>query len=454
MVGVAKVTITPEFDPYTDENGNRRRDDGEPYEDKNGNGQFDSLWLGGFGPRQPTGLHDDLWARTVAVSVHGELFTLTSLDALGYSVKRIDSVKQRVMDEVGHEFDLTPERILVASTHTHAAPDNLGVFAPDQKPGWDDAYLTRVEEQATTSIVNALQSMVQAHLLFAGTEASGLVQDIDPPVITDPYVGIIQAVSDEDKAVMATLVSIANHPEAWWGPNTLISSDFPHYLRESVEQHFGGMAVYFSSNLGLMQTPNDTIDYGEELVELVGQTYATLVIDALTPAQPVPDKELVPGFEYERFTIALENPELYLGVYTDIAEGYSEYLYVTEDEPCDFFGCMNLPGSALRLGNHLTIVMLPGEFTPELVLGGIVSPDDYAGPYPDAPPEPILADHLETQRRFVIGLCGAEVGYFYPKMTFDMDAHWSQRHGPGPNAAMDFMTGLVELVDRLNSGYE
>jgi hypothetical protein len=40
--------------------------DGDTYTDKNGNGQFDAVWLAGFQNNRPaSGVHDDLWARTM-----------------------------------------------------------------------------------------------------------------------------------------------------------------------------------------------------------------------------------------------------------------------------------------------------------------------------------------------------------------------------------------------------
>ena len=447
--GAARVIITPEFEPYTDLNDSRTWDEGEPFEDLNGNGKLDSLWMGGFGLRQPTGVHTDLWARAVALEVHGELFVLVAVDALGLSLKRIETIKDLVTE--GQTSKLHRDRVIVASSHTHAAPDNVGVFGPSGEPGWDGDYLEHVVQSAAAVILEAIDDLQPVELLVTSAEAgAGYVRDSDPPYIIDPYVGVLSLRTPQGEGV-ATMVTIANHPEAFWGENTLISSDFPHYLREKLEQNLGGTALYFSGPIGLMQTPDEMGKQGEERAQLLGEAYAVLVLAALAQANPVPAEDLAPRFSFAKFMAPLDNIELFVGLSMEIADGYVDYLYETEEFPCDFFGCLDVPCAALKLGEVTTIVTFPGEFTPELVVGGIVSPDFYEGPFADVEAEPVLVDHLTTPHRFVIGLAGAEIGYVYPKMTFDPPNHFSQIHGPGPKVAGYFMGGLADLLDQLNS---
>ena len=447
--GAASVVVTPHFEPYTDLNESRTWDEGEPFEDLNGSGQIDTVWMGGFGLRQPTGVHSDLWVRAVALEVHGQLFVFAAVDALGLSMRRIETIKDLVTE--GQTSSLERDRVVIASTHTHAAPDNVGVFGPSGKPGWDEDYLQLVVQSSAAAILEAVDNLQPAELIVASAEAgAGYVQDIDPPLIMDPYVGILSLRTPEGQGV-ATLVSIANHPEGFWGDNTLISSDFPHFLREQLEENLGGTAVYFSGPIGLMQTPDEVGEQGEERARLLGEAYADLVEEALADLQPAPADELTPRFAFARFAAPLENVELYVGLSEGIADGYADYLYKTEEEPCDFFGCLDVPSAVLKLGEKVTIVTFPGEFTPELVVGGIVAPEGYEGPYPDAEAEPALTDHLATDCRFVIGLAGAEIGYVYPKMTFDPPNHFSQIHGPGPSVATYFMGGLAEMLDQLNA---
>jgi hypothetical protein len=446
LAGAAKTLITPDFEPYTDQNDNGHWDDGEPFEDLNDNGQLDTLELGGFGWRHPTGVHDDLWCRAAAFRIHGQWVVLIAVDALGLGRARVVGIQDKLLARLGDPDLLTTEQIIVAATHSHAVPDSIGIFGEE---GVDKDYLAWVEEKAAEAGALAVETAVEAELLVTHADVPELVRDIDEPDIKDPSVGIIHARKPGGGAI-ATLVSVANHPECTWSKNTEVSADFPYYLLRDVEAAAGGMGIYFSGALGLMQSPEKIGDEGFDRAEKIGTAYAEKVLAAITSAETATPETLTPAFGYVTVRTALENLELYVGLADGVVDGYEDYIYLTGEPPCDFFGCMDMPFAVWKLGSLLTLVALPGEFTPELIVGGITTPPGYGGPYPDAPPEPVLADHLATTERFVIGLAGMEAGYVYPKMTHEPKEHFSQSHAPGPNVAMDLMTGLVQLVDEVN----
>jgi hypothetical protein len=450
--GVAIRDITPSFETYTDENDNCLYDPGEPYEDLNGNGELDSLYVGGFGARQPTGVHDPLWARTLALEVGQEIFTFTSVDTLGFSSGRMEDIRIRVWrDLLDHGIRCPTEHMIMSSTHSHQTPDTIGIFGPNLQKGWDEEYLQLLVDRASESIVEAVVGLQPAELFITGTEAGeGFVVDLRPPDITDPYVGILQARTPRGE-VIATLTTIANHPEAIFGSSCLISSDFPHYFREKLEDEAGGTAVYFSADLGMMQSPAKIGDRGFARAQTIGEAYADKVTEALDGAVPYSPEELSVAFLFDTVTLPLSSEELRWAIELDILEGYGEYLYESDEPPCqDSYGCFDVPIVMLRLGDVLTVVTLPGEMTPELVIGGIYRTDDCTGPFPDAPPEPHLMAHIETPQRLLFGLAQAEMGYIYPKMTYDPDSSNSYTNSAGPDTAMYLLTGMTEMLDRLN----
>ena len=447
VAGAARTLITPDFEPYTDENGNGHWDEGEPFEDLDDDGALDTLELGGFGWRHPTGVHDDLWCRAVALRVHGEWLVLVAVDTLGLGIGRVKGIQDKILERLGAPEVLPRERLVVASTHSHAVPDSIGIFGEE---GVDKDYLAWIEVQAAEAAVQALLAAEEAELVVTHGDAPELVRDIDPPEIKDPLVSILQARRPGGE-VIATLVSIANHPECTWSHNTLVSADFPYYLLSAVEADQGGMGVYFSGALGLMQSPETLGEEGFERAGIIGAGYAEHVLAALDVAAPAAPEDLTPSFGYVEVQAALENPELYIGLAEGIVDGYKGYIYLTGEPPCDFFGCLDLPLAAWKLGDLVTLVTLPGELTPELIVGGITTPPGYGGLYPDAPLEPVLADHLATSERFIIGLAGMEAGYIYPKMTHEPAEHFSQSHAPGPNMAMAVMTALTAMVDGLDT---
>src|SRR5262249_61789191 len=86
--------------------------------------------------------------------------------------------------------------------------------------------------------------------------------------------------------------------------NTLITSDFPHAVRESVEKKYGGMAIYVSGDIGAVEIIGDSNnklsdrvrfdgkefqlkpsskrpDYTFERTEAIGRDVAKAVLEAL-----------------------------------------------------------------------------------------------------------------------------------------------------------------------------
>ena len=447
LAGVGVTDITPDFEPYTDLNANQIRDPDEPFEDLNENGQFDTLEMGGFGLRHPTAVLHPLTARALALRVHGEWFVLVAVDSLGIGIGRSEEIRDQVMAALDPAINLPRERLLIANIHTHAAPDTMGIFG---EMGVDQVYIEKLVHRTAEAITIALAAAEPASLAVTHADVPEAVRDIDPPNLTDPYVGIIQ-VRRPDGSAIATLMSIANHPETFWKENTRITPDYPHYLRTAIEEHEGGTAFYFSADLGLMQSPEEVAEKNEPRAMAVATLYSDAVLAQLDGLESLPDEALAFAWQYRTVPVVLENPELYIGLVGGMLDGYDGWLYKTEEPPCDFFGCLDLPVATLRLGDAVTLVSLPGEFVPELILGGITLPEVYDGLYPDAPDEPVMLPHIQTKERFLLGLSGMDCGYVYPKKQHDPKNHFSQSHTPGPNAAMNLMTAVTEMLDALNA---
>jgi hypothetical protein len=188
----------------------------------------------------------------------------------------------------------------------------MGLWGPDETAsGVDPDYLDFVNDQVVACIAEADASRVPATIKFAtGTTIGaslepwpdlvadgGILQELeidladfgggtlhvegdDGPVInsTVPAFQIRRRVPVQERIrafmdwllqggpapdlrprreVIATLVNFASHPESLGDDNTLVTSDFPHYMREALERRYGGIAIYLSGDLGVLQGPLD-----------------------------------------------------------------------------------------------------------------------------------------------------------------------------------------------------
>jgi hypothetical protein len=304
-------------------------------------------------------------------------------------------------------------------------------------------YLDFIDESTAQAAVEALDNLAPGGIrVVVATDTADLIEDIDVPVVKDPIVTILQGVA-ENGDVVGTVVSVANHPESAGADNEFVSSDFPHFMREKIETTIGGMAIYFSGDLGLMQTPvKDWNAISMEFAESVGNAYGDKVLAALTGA-PAPTCEFIYTAEV-RQTMVLENFNFYAGIVSGLINGFDTYLY-NAPGACETLGCVDVPLSAVKFGNLLTWVNIPAEMVPELITGNYPDPEPVAGQFADAEREPFIESFITTQYRFIAGLSDTEIGYVYPRYQDDLPNHEHQRNASGAGVAASLMEGYAKV---------
>jgi len=153
------------------------------------------VYLAGFGNnRLATGVHDDLFARCLALSAGKETLVMCSVDLIGLFyddvLKIRDLVKARA-PQVSH--------VIVASTHNHEGPDTLGLWgATPFESGIDEKYLEWVDERIAACAVESVDALEDAQLTLARDEHPLLVQlqdDSRPPYVKDPHLFVMRLTS-------------------------------------------------------------------------------------------------------------------------------------------------------------------------------------------------------------------------------------------------------------------
>ena len=239
---------------------------------------FRWIHLAGFSPYVPfrqgnrlaEGVHDPIWARALALrDATGETLVLVAADLPGLGRKHTGPVRRRVAREHG----IPESHVILHSTHTHSAPDASGYWST-LMTGHNRRYTMVLREQLYASIGMALNALRPAALKTATTThvscqdvLSGALKtaadcrlpainnEIDDPSaaydrfvlqrdLRDPVVGNTRIVAAELTAAdtgetIATLVNWHNHPDTLGSGNRLLSSDYPHYLREYLERARG-----------------------------------------------------------------------------------------------------------------------------------------------------------------------------------------------------------------------
>ncbi len=372
---------------------------------------------------------------------------IVSIDVIGYFQNETQTARALISPE--SRIDYT----VISSTHQHEGPDTMGLWGPnDLQSGVDFGYLDYINETIADCIDEAAANLEQARVRTVTTNSDGLSLgladeddglgaadgkvlpgdiDLSPSTdgrIVDSRLGIMQLTKREPNGdgeydVLATLVNFASHPESLGSRNTLVTSDFPHYARERLEEEFGGTAVWVSGDLGVLVGPLD-IDVQDpatnmpaerrtfRFAEVHGQQLADRVIEAIDTTEAGDDAPAISFAQTTPLPVALENPFFrfagslgVLGRRTLFTDGEPDDSQGTPLPP-PFDRIPQLLGedvhtevSALRIGDA-SFAVVPTELDPQ-------RGNEYR------------AAMTGAEHTFLIGLGNDQIGYQVPFDKFD-----------------------------------
>ncbi|MGH0034801.1 MAG: hypothetical protein ACQGVK_07205 [Myxococcota bacterium] len=474
-----------------------------------GENHSDPIYMAGFGnDRQATGVHDELSARGIVIESEGTKVALVTLDLVGYFNNEVQTIRSLVDPARG--FDA----IVVSSTHNHEGPDTMGLWGPDElTSGVDQGYLDFVNDSVVACIEAADDALAPAAIRFAtgttegaslepwpGLVADGkvlqeLVIDLtsfgegilykegDPGPILNTSVPTLQLAhyrSLRERArevwhwlfhpwesfpdlrplgdVIATVVNFASHPESLGSDNTLLTADFPHAMREALEDVFGGVAIYVSADLGVLQGPLDVdLDDPEtgdpiprrtfEFADEMGRRLAERAASALTANLRWSAAPAIDVAASGPFFLEVENP--YFQAFGTLGL-FGRRAIETQD------GLLGITTEVqvLRIGDA-TLVVTPNELDPQIG-------DLYRERIGEA-----------SAHRFTIGLGNDELGYQMPEAKFNpscfkcflevlagmeercvladtLDCGTTMQNNIGPGADPVFQEKIATLIDQVH----
>jgi len=196
------------------------------------------LLLAGFAARtEPAiGAHDPLTVRAVVV---GDTAIVVA-DVIGIHEAMSAGIRERC--------PLPAANVIVAATHTHGAPvsmqDRLSADA-------DPAFLRALEEGCVAALTEAAANAVPVQLsvgLGADPEVARNRRHADGPL--DRALPVLR-IRDAGGELLAVIVSYACHPTVLGADNRLMTADFPHFVRSTIEAaHPGAVAIFLNGCTG------------------------------------------------------------------------------------------------------------------------------------------------------------------------------------------------------------
>jgi len=206
---------------------------------------------GGMGIPQPAKeKRGELTARAIVFRKGEVSVGVVALDSLGFPSALGDRVRAKVKR-------IPANNILIASTHTHSAPDCYGF--PDGKGGHtgDLKYMDLVCDKAAEALNAAIDQLQPASLKIATGEAKGkIAYNYYAPDLYDRRMSVIQAVGPQGKSI-ATLVNYAIHPEVLGNSIGILSPDLIGPLCQKIEAQTGGAAIFLNGAQGGMITADN-----------------------------------------------------------------------------------------------------------------------------------------------------------------------------------------------------
>lgn len=499
--GAAAVSITPPcFESWEDLNGDAEYkpseesfydcgcdqlcagDPGYPGPDEGeGDGVFQAVWMAGFQNSRPAmEVHDDLWARAVALRQGDTTVAVVALDLVGFFNGHILQIRE---DAAAAGVDV--DHIIVTSTHVHEGPDTMGLWGRDTfESGVNDEYMAYVRAQTVEAVRQAVAGLEPVTLSanaidtaapFGDKGTRNTIRDSRDPVIVDELLYVAQ-LKGSSGATVATLLNWGNHPEALSDENNALTSDFVHYIRDAVENgvHYdsydvdgvGGVAVFLNGTVGGLMTPlgvhvtdgegNEWSESNWDKAGAIGKVIGELALDALSDAQPVSNPAL--AVRMAQVYLPIDNfgfqTMFQAGVLVRETYHWDPDQNISEDNLPEILTEMDV----LDLG-PIRMLTVPGELFPEVAIGGYdgsrvnTTEDEFidaGNPNPpdlsQAPAAPYLKDRMGAQYNWILGLGNDELGYIVPAYDFKVDEalpyieeaegdHYEETNSLGPQTA-------------------
>jgi hypothetical protein len=440
-----------------------------------------AVYLAGFGHnRLATSVHDDLYARCLALGIATQTLVICSADLIGLFYEDVLTIRRQF-----HQQTSSTAFLVVASTHTHAGPDTLGLYGPEPlQTGIDGKYLDWVDQRIAKTAADSVRAMQPALLEFGRDDHPllGLLQGVDrPPMVKDPFLFVMRLVARSTGQTIATVINWSDHPEVLGGKNTQITSDYANWVRSYLEKRLGGAALFFSGSIGKVSPLGNQVslldpetgkiaeDGTWRKAELLGTEIGQLAERALKGAKQINLDSV--SIQTAIVFVPMHNPHFRAAAAAGVFAGRKPLYTLGKLDPATEE--RNLPDVGrveyatgrdiqtevdyirLRGGGTAVaeIVTIPGEIYPEMVNGGIAR---YVGAdYPEVPFEPVLREQLKTRYQFILGLGNDEIGYLIPKAEWDEEPPWlmnaaqpwyGEINSVGPDAAGAVIRALVALI--------
>ena len=198
-------------------------------------------------PRHNTGINDPLYASCLYLDNGKEKMAIIAMDILFFSRKYVKEVRKQIQEETS----IPGGNIFISVSHTHSGPWAAGRLDMESlEKGLDvdkeyvDSLKSKIVGLATEAYSNTFNAYVGSGFVICGKEKGIGGNRRDPEGPADPGLWTV-AVKDKEGALRVVLVKYALHPTVIHEDSTVVTADYPGYIREFLKQKEPGMNLLF-----------------------------------------------------------------------------------------------------------------------------------------------------------------------------------------------------------------
>jgi len=356
-------------------------------------------------------VHDDLLARCLVLSKNEKTIAILGADLFAFTAHEIDPIR-KAAEQAGIDY------LLFASSHTHSAPDTVGVYGY-----YPEKYVELIQKKCIECVRTAARNLAPATIQVGQRELpldGGRIEQISynarNPGIVDPFLTVARVVAQESGdapgKTLCTLVNFACHPERLAGYQGAISSDYVGALRQEVEKQVGGTCIFVNGALGGMLTPDgisgaDRFEDTQRIGTWLGQRVGEMLHNGMTNVTE-------PTFEVavRPLEIPVISPKLLLPMKQGTLKGkLMQGRHPTEVARVDI--------------GEMQIIAVPGELLPELGFA--------------------VRERMTGAVNVIVGLANDEIGYIVPAYDFRAGTY-EESMSLGPSAGPQIVGAAFDLL--------
>lgn len=238
-----------------------------------------------FVERMSTGIHDDLLSSALYLTDGKNEVLFISNDVIYVSKSSTARIREGISEKTG----IRASNILVAATHTHSAPVtvDLVISANDPiVPKVDRNYLKFMEESAVKAACQAVENATLAEIAVVVGDATGVgTNRHNPEWAKDTDVPATFVKNKNNDEFIGCMLICNMHPTILHEDSKLYSSDFPYFVRKTLQEVVlgnGRPVIYFTGTAGNQSPRHMTKANTFEEAKRIGQIVSDSIISKLT----------------------------------------------------------------------------------------------------------------------------------------------------------------------------